>query len=105
MFYFFKAVQLIVVVGWCFAFGGRFWPPAAGSIDITVGTLLIGSGQLLSLAAFQRLGRIGVFYGGQFGYSVKWHSGFPFSWFQHPLVRRRRCLDLGNDAHPALPRA
>ena len=84
MFYFFKAVQLMVVVGWCFAFGGRFWPPAAGSMDITVGALLIGSGQVLSLAAFHRLGRIGVFYGGQFGYPVKWHSGFPFSWFQHP---------------------
>lgn len=84
MFYVFKAVQLFVVIWWCFAFGGRFWPPAAGSMAIIVGTLLLGSGQLLSLAAFHRLGQIGVFYGGQFGNPVTWQSGFPFSWFDHP---------------------
>ena len=84
LFYVFKAVQLIVILWWCLAFGGRVFPVDAGALEITVGALLLASGQLLSLAAFHRLGRIGVFYGGQFGWPVKWQAGFPFSWFEHP---------------------
>ena len=84
LFYFFKAVQLVVIIWWCFAFAGRVFPVTAGPLEITVGALLLAFGQLLSLAAFHRLGRIGVFYGGQFGWPVKWQHGFPFSWFQHP---------------------
>ena len=84
LFYVFKAVQLIVVIWWCFAFGGRIWPPVVEPMAITIGALLLASGQLLSAVAFRRLGRIGVFYGGQFGYPVQWQREFPFSWFRHP---------------------
>jgi methylene-fatty-acyl-phospholipid synthase len=84
LFYVFKAVQVLVIVWWCFAFGGRFWPPAAGPLAISIGTMLLVSGQLLNAVAFRRLGRIGAFYGGQFGHPVPWHTGFPFSWFRHP---------------------
>ena len=83
-FYLFKAIQLFVVIWWCLAFGGRVFPVAAGPVEVTIGAVLLASGQLLSLAAFHRLGRITVFYGGQFGLPVRWQTGFPFSWFQHP---------------------
>ncbi len=84
LFYVFKAVQLIVIIWWCFAFGGRIWPSAAGPVATAIGAVLLAGGQLLNAAAFHRLGRISVFYGGQFGHPVPWQSGFPFSWFRHP---------------------
>ena len=84
LFYVFKAVQLIVIIWWCFAFGGRLWPPTAGPVAIAIGAVVLALGQLLNAAAFYRLGRISVFYGGQFGHPVPWQSGFPFSWFRHP---------------------
>src|SRR5262249_47877308 len=42
------------------------------------------AGQALSVGVFWRLGRTGVFYGGQFGLRLPWSEGFPFSWFKHP---------------------
>jgi methylene-fatty-acyl-phospholipid synthase len=84
LFYVFKALLLIVIIWWCFAFGGRIWPPAAGPVAITIGAMLVLCGQVLNAAAFHRLGRISVFYGGQFGHPVRWQTDFPFSWFRHP---------------------
>jgi methylene-fatty-acyl-phospholipid synthase len=84
IFYVFKAIQAGVFAGWCLAFGGGQILPAGGPVAIALGSLLVIGGQALISFVFTRLGRLGVFYGGQFGRPVAWHTGFPFSTLRHP---------------------
>ena len=81
----FKLIQIAVFVGWHFAFGdGTLWPQSRDPKVIAVGALLIALGQALNVSVFNRLGRVGVFYGNKFGHTVAWCRTFPFTWFEHP---------------------
>jgi methylene-fatty-acyl-phospholipid synthase len=81
----FKIVQASVFLGWCYAHGaGRLFPVGAPTAALVLGGALAGAGQVLSVAVFYRLGRIGVFFGDRFGYPVPWCRAFPFTWFSHP---------------------
>jgi hypothetical protein len=80
----FKILQGLVFVGWWIAHGNGPRPAADGPAPLIVGGLMILAGQILNVAVFVRLGRVGVFYGSRLGQMVVWHAGFPFSWFRHP---------------------
>ena len=81
----FKMIQMSVFVGWHLAVGdGTLWPYSHSPTIVATGLLLIAAGQGLNLSVFRRLGKIGVFYGNKFGYSVDWCRRFPFTWFDHP---------------------
>lgn len=85
LFYGFKVIQFGVIAWWCLALGdGRLWPVTTDWRVVASGTILIASGQALNALVFRTLGRPGVFYAGQFGQPVPWHSGFPFSISRHP---------------------
>ena len=82
----FKALQLLVFAGWCWAFDDD--PGGIAHHDtrmLVVVLVVLGTiGQLLVWAVFYRLGKIGVFYGDWLGHDVPWCSGFPFSVLAHP---------------------
>jgi methylene-fatty-acyl-phospholipid synthase len=81
----FKVLQIAVFIWWCASYGdGVIWPPAAAGPPLVAGVVLIAAGQALNVIAFRRLGRIGVFYGGQFGHPVSWCRAFPYSVLAHP---------------------
>jgi methylene-fatty-acyl-phospholipid synthase len=85
LFYSFKAVQLVVFLGWCFIFGhGSLIPLGGNGLAFTLGGILIATGQFLNVSVFYRLGEIGVFYGNRFGYEIPWCNDFPFSILKHP---------------------
>jgi len=84
LFYAFKALQVMVFVLWCYAFGdGAFWPSQVTAAT-ALGVLAMVVGQTLALSVFHRLGIVGVFYGTRFGHDVPWCRGFPFSMLRHP---------------------
>lgn len=81
----FKLLQGAVFTGWCAWFGALSgWPDGFGTVAAFAGAALICAGQVLNLAVFFRLGRVGVFYGNRFGHAVPWCEGFPFSLLSHP---------------------
>jgi methylene-fatty-acyl-phospholipid synthase len=81
----FKALQLAVFLGWCYAHGrGEVFSLEGSAASIGLGGALLAAGQALNLSVFYRLGKAGVFYGNKFGYRVPWCRRFPFSWFRHP---------------------
>ena len=80
----FKILQCVVFAGWWIAHGHGLRPAADGPAPLIVGGLIVLAGQILNVAVFVRLGRVGVFYGSRLGLAVPWHAGFPFSWFRHP---------------------
>ena len=85
LFYCFKAIQLLVFFGWCLVYGRGSLVSAGGSMfSLALGGVLIATGQFLNVSVFYRLGEVGVFYGGRFGYEVRWCSEFPFSFLKHP---------------------
>lgn len=85
LFYGFKVIQAAVFVGWCAIHAGAFpWPPDGPQWSTLIGTWLIAVGQLLNIAVFYRLGRVGVFYGNRFGYVTVVCRDFPFSVLNHP---------------------
>jgi phosphatidyl-N-methylethanolamine N-methyltransferase len=85
LFYCFKGIQLLVFFGWCLFYGqGSLAPPGASMFSITLGGVLIATGQFLNVSVFHRLGEVGVFYGNRFGYDIPWCSEFPFSVLKHP---------------------
>lgn len=84
LFYVFKAIQLVVFLGWCILVGGSLQPASAAPLPMAVGVLLMSAGQVLNAAVFQRLGRVGVFYGNRLGHDVPWCDAFPFSILRHP---------------------
>lgn len=85
IFYCFKALQLLVFVGWCYSYGDGSLRPASGSLlPPAAGLLLIAIGQVLNIGVFFRLGNNGVFYGNRFGFEIPWNSAFPFSLLKHP---------------------
>ena len=85
LFYVFKVLQIAVFLWWCDVHGtGVWWPPAGNPVALILGTAMIAFGQMLSLAVFWRLGRVGVFYGARFGRVVPWCREFPFSVTAHP---------------------
>jgi phosphatidyl-N-methylethanolamine N-methyltransferase len=85
LFYGFKLLQITVFFGWCYIHGqGAFVPPAREEVWLGLGGMLMLIGQSLSFSVFHRLGKIGVFYGNKFGYSIPWCDKFPFSVLSHP---------------------
>jgi methylene-fatty-acyl-phospholipid synthase len=84
-FYFFKAIQVGVVVGWCVGFAHDGWIEITGSAAaLAAGCALVAGGQFLNFAAMRRLGRVGIFYGVRFGHDVPRCRSFPYSLFSHP---------------------
>ena len=80
-----KLIQIAVSLAWHLVFSdGTLWPQSRDPTVVAAGALLIGLGQALNASVFQRLGRVGVFYGSKFGHSVAWCRKFPFTWFEHP---------------------
>jgi methylene-fatty-acyl-phospholipid synthase len=73
-----------VFAGWWIAHGDGLRPASSDPGPVVLGVLLVAAGQILNLAVFVRLGRVGVFYGSRLGETVPWRAGFPFSWFRHP---------------------
>jgi methylene-fatty-acyl-phospholipid synthase len=85
LFWGFKLLQLLVFIGWCYAYAnGSVWPAATRAMPAAIGTGLIVVGQILNLGVFYRLGLTGVFYGSRFGYEIEWSTEFPFSILSHP---------------------
>jgi phosphatidyl-N-methylethanolamine N-methyltransferase len=81
----FKVLQCAVFIAWCLVHGdGALLPLSGGLIAIALGAALIAAGQLLNLAVFYRLGKVGVFYGNKFGHRIPWSRKFPFSCLKHP---------------------
>jgi methylene-fatty-acyl-phospholipid synthase len=84
LFWGFKGLQVAIFLAWCWLWGDgsvRLTPSGAAAI---AGLVLVGSGQVLNLSVFHRLGKTGVFYANRFGYAVPWCSRFPFSLLRHP---------------------
>jgi len=84
LFWGFKALQVTIFLAWCWLFGGGSLRPASSGVATMLGLALVGTGQLLNLSVFHRLGKTGVFYGNRFGYAVPWCNRFPFSVLRHP---------------------
>jgi methylene-fatty-acyl-phospholipid synthase len=84
LFYFFKVLQCSTFVGWCYYFGRGSFLFSERPIPVAIGATLVLIGQVLNLGVFYRLGSLGVFYGGRFGYDIPWCREFPFSLFNHP---------------------
>ena len=85
IFYGFKAIQLLVFVGWCYVYsGGSLWPASGSLLPLAAGLLLIVTGQVFNIGVFFRLGNNGVFYGNRFGCTIPWVKEFPFSLLKHP---------------------
>jgi methylene-fatty-acyl-phospholipid synthase len=81
----FKVLQFAVFVGWHLALGDGSLRPHANDPRIAMaGLTLIAVGQGLNVSVFRLLGKVGVFYGNRFGYTVSWTRRFPFTWFPHP---------------------
>ncbi len=81
----FKVIQIAVFVGWHLVSGdGTFWPYSRDPAVVAGGVVFIAAGQALNVSVFRRLGKVGVFYGNSFGYTVSWCQRFPFNWFEHP---------------------
>jgi len=85
LFWFFKALQGTVFLVWCWQWGdGSLWPAGDSRKVLFAGFVVLALGQLLNLAVFYRLGKVGVFYGNRFGHRVPWCERFPFSVLRHP---------------------
>ena len=85
LFYGFKVIQGAVFVGWCYVYGhGSLWPLSGSVWALGLGGALLAVGQILNVSVFYRLGKVGVFYGNKFGYTLPWCRAFPFSLLQHP---------------------
>jgi methylene-fatty-acyl-phospholipid synthase len=79
----FKVLQATVFVGWCLVLGAG-WPAPWDGVALSLGSLLMLVGQILSVLVFYRLGRVGIFFGDRLGYEVDWCRAFPFSVLSHP---------------------
>lgn len=85
MFYGFKAIQVLVLLGWCMLFGNTWLPlPTARGAALLGAAMLVLFGQILNFSVMWRLGNEGVFYGNRFGRHIEWQTGFPFSLMPHP---------------------
>ena len=85
LFYVFKGLQFAVFIGWCYVHGGAFPLPVLDNpFAVALAAGLVIPGQILVVATFYRLGRIGVFFGDQLGYVVRRCHAFPFSLLSHP---------------------
>jgi hypothetical protein len=85
LFYGFKAIQVLTFFAWCLFFGHGSLVPLGGTMfSLTLGGILIVTGQFLNVSVFCRLGEVGVFYGTRFGYDLPRCNQFPFSILKHP---------------------
>lgn len=85
LFFAFKVLQGAVFTWWCLEHGGGVLATASDdTVVMASGVVLIVVGQVLSSAVFWRLGRVGVFYGHNFGHHVPYCRAFPFSLCEHP---------------------
>jgi methylene-fatty-acyl-phospholipid synthase len=81
----FKILQAAVFLSWCFILGnGSLVPDLGNPIYLVFSSALIIGGQILNIAVFYRLGKVGVFYGNKFGHRITWSRKFPFSCLAHP---------------------
>ena len=81
----FKVVQAAVFLWWCLIHGeGSLVPSSGNLIYLLFGSALMLGGQILNIAVFHRLGKVGVFYGNKLGHRVAWSRKFPFSCLAHP---------------------
>lgn len=80
----FKVLQVGVFLNWCWLYGAGLWPASRDIVVLGGGIILLGIGQILNLSVFQRLGKVGVFYGNRFGRHVPRCVAFPFSLLKHP---------------------
>lgn len=81
----FKVLQVSVFLFWCLTYGnGSLLPTPAEPIYLVFGSALMIGGQILNVAVFYRLGKVGVFYGNKLGHRVAWSRKFPFSCLAHP---------------------
>jgi methylene-fatty-acyl-phospholipid synthase len=80
----FKALQVAVFGLWCWVHGGVAVSADEPLLVLPLAGTLIAVGQVLVLATFHRLGRIGVFFGDRFGYQLGRCREFPFSLLAHP---------------------
>lgn len=84
-FYVFKVLQLAVFTGWWYYFSDGTWSLSGlFGVAAILAVIAIVVGQILNFAVFIKLGERAVFYGNKFGYSVRWHDGFPFNVVAHP---------------------
>jgi methylene-fatty-acyl-phospholipid synthase len=83
-FYVFKAIQFSVFGVWCLAHGPGSWRPFGDPAALIFGCVFLLCGQVLNLAVFYRLGRVGVFYGDRLGHAVPMCRSFPYSLLDHP---------------------
>ena len=83
LFYAFKALQLVVFIGWCYLHDPLLTPGAPPAVIAIAGVLFL-AGQSLVMTGFYRLGRVAVFFGDRLGYDAPWCSAFPFSVLPHP---------------------
>lgn len=54
------------------------------AVTVPLSVVLVGFGQYLNYAVFQKLGVYGVFYGNVYGYKTPWVTGFPYNVVGHP---------------------
>lgn len=81
----FKILQVLVFLSWCLIHGnGSILPVPGNPVYLAFGSALIIGGQILNVAVFYRLGKVGVFYGNKLGHRVAWSRKFPFSCLAHP---------------------
>jgi methylene-fatty-acyl-phospholipid synthase len=81
----FKLVQAAVFAAWFVVHaGGTLAPSWESPGAAALGIALIVAGQWLNARVFYLLGRVGAFYGAEFGRNVAWSSVFPFSVVAHP---------------------
>jgi methylene-fatty-acyl-phospholipid synthase len=52
---------------------------------VAIGVVIIAAGQALNVSVFRRLGKVGVFYGNRFGYTVSWCFPAP-DWIVVPFL-------------------
>ena len=85
LFYGFKGLQVLVLVGWCYVYGYGALLPLRGSVlALGLGGASSVAGQMRNFSAFYRLGKVGVFYGNKLGYEIPWCQKFPFALLKHP---------------------
>jgi methylene-fatty-acyl-phospholipid synthase len=80
----FKGLQALVFLHWCLGPDGERLVFTTDPLALGVGAGLIAAGQVLNWSVFQRLGRLGVFFGDRLGHPIPWVRGFPFSLVAHP---------------------
>ena len=49
---------------------------------------LVAFGQIVNAQVYQKLGKVGVYYGSRFGRKTPWVTGWPYNFLSHPQYIR-----------------